>query len=406
MTRFTLKVLCTTVLLTLSAYALVACLLHDFYFSAFGCLLVQVFLIIYIVSMQKHLLSTMLGTIELIRMGDTSDRVSSSKGRLGRTLVRELNLTFDMFRQRLQSEAIRQHYYEQVLDEVDTGVLVCKEDGEITWQNRASILMLGSMRDMPQEWIATHSAHKVTHTHHNTVYEMLVCSRKFVLDRQTYRIVSLRDIHEVLEETEIEAWQKLVSVLTHEIMNSLTPIIGLSESADGMDERADSALAVIHRRSKGLLEFVNNYRKLTRIPQPQMESVPVQEYFNDLEQFYGDRIRCNVSPSALEVYADPRQLMQVLVNLVKNASEASNGVIELNASRMADGNIEISVRDYGHGILPEVMDSIFVPFFTTKAQGSGIGLSLCKQIVKQHHGRLQVKSSPGRGSTFTIVLPQ
>ena len=406
MTRFTLKVLCTTVLLTLSAYALVACLLHDFYFSAFGCLLVQVFLIIYIVSMQKHLLSTMLGTIELIRMGDTSDRISSSKGSFGRAIVRELNLTFDIFRQRLQSEAIRQHYYEQVLDEVDTGVLVCREDGEITWQNRASILMLGSMRDMPQEWIATHSAHKVTHTHHNTVYEMLVCSRKFVLDRQTYRIVSLRDIHEVIEETEIEAWQKLVSVLTHEIMNSLTPIIGLSESAEGMDERADSALAVIHRRSKGLLEFVNNYRKLTRIPQPQMESVPVQEYFNDLEQFYGDRIRCNVSPSALKVYADPRQLMQVLVNLVKNASEASNGVIELNASRMADGNIEISVRDYGHGILPEVMDSIFVPFFTTKPQGSGIGLSLCKQIVKQHRGRLQVKSSPGRGSTFTIVLPQ
>ena len=406
MTRFTLKVLCTTVLLTLSAYGLVACLLHDFYFSAFGCLLVQVFVIIYMVSLQKHLLSTMLGTIELIRMGDTSDRVSSSKGSFGRAIVRELNLTFDIFRQRLQSEAIRQHYYEQVLDEVDTGVLVCREDGEITWQNRASILMLGSMHGLPQEWIATRSAHKVTHTHHNTVYEMLVCSRKFVLDRQTYRIVSLRDIHEVIEETEIEAWQKLVSVLTHEIMNSLTPIIGLSESAEGMDERADSALAVIHRRSKGLLEFVNNYRKLTRIPQPQMESVPVQEYFNDLEQFYGDRLRCNVSPSALKVYADPRQRMQVLVNLVKNASEASNGIIELNASRMADGNIEISVRDYGHGILPEVMDSIFVPFFTTKPQGSGIGLSLCKQIVKQHRGRLQVKSSPGRGSTFTIVLPQ
>ncbi|MBQ3131063.1 MAG: HAMP domain-containing histidine kinase [Bacteroidaceae bacterium] len=405
MTRFTLKVLCTTVLLTLSAYALVACLLHDFYFSAFGCLLVQVFLIIYIVSMQKHLLSTMLGTIELIRMGDTSDRVSSSKGCLGRALVRELNLTFDMFRQRLQSEAIRQHYYEQVLDEVDTGVLVCREDGEITWQNRASILMLGSMRDMPQEWIATRSAHKVTHTHHNTVYEMLVCSRKFVLDRQTYRIVSLRDIHEVLEETEIEAWQKLVSVLTHEIMNSLTPIIGLSESADGMDERADSALAVIHRRSKGLLEFVNNYRKLTRIPQPQMESVPVQEYFNDLMEFYGQRLRCNATPSTLEVNADPRLLMQVLVNLVNNASEAGPGPIDINVARNANGHIEISVRDYGQGILPEVINSIFIPFFTTKPQGSGIGLSLCKQIIQRHGGRISVKSQPQHGSVFTITLP-
>lgn len=410
MTRFTLKVLCTTVLLTLSAYALVACLLHDFYFSAFGCLLVQVFLIIYIVSMQKHLLSTMLGTIELIRMGDTSDRVSSSKGSFGRAIVRELNLTFDMFRQRLQSEAIRQHYYEQVLDEVDTGVLVCREDGEITWQNRASILMLGSMHGLPQEWIATRSAHKVTHTHHNTVYEMLVCSRKFVLDRQTYRIVSLRDIHEVIEETEIEAWQKLVSVLTHEIMNSLTPIIGLSEPKESHSSNtateAEQALSVIHRRSKGLLDFVNNYRKLTRIPQPQCEAIPVQEYFNDLEQFYGDRLRCNVSPSALKVYADPRLFMQVLVNLVKNASEAGDGVIELHACRQADGSVEISVRDHGIGILPEVLNSIFVPFFTTKPQGSGIGLSLCKQIVKQHHGRLQVKSSPGRGSTFTIVLPK
>ena len=410
MTRFTLKVLCTTVLFTLSAYALVACLLHDFYFSAFGCLLVQVFLIIYIVSMQKHLLSTMLGTIELIRMGDTSDRVSSSKGSFGRAFVRELNLTFDMFRQRLQSEAIRQHYYEQVLDEVDTGVLVCREDGEITWQNRASILMLGSMHGLPQEWIATRSAHKVTHTHHNTVYEMLVCSRKFVLDRQTYRIVSLRDIHEVIEETEIEAWQKLVSVLTHEIMNSLTPIIGLSEPKESPSSNtateAEQALSVIHRRSKGLLDFVNNYRKLTRIPQPQCEAIPVQEYFNDLEQFYGDRLRCNVSPSALKVYADPRLFMQVLVNLVKNASEAGDGVIELHACRQADGSVEISVRDHGIGILPEVLNSIFVPFFTTKPQGSGIGLSLCKQIVKQHHGRLQVKSSPGRGSTFTIVLPK
>lgn len=405
MTRFTLKVLCTTVLLTLSAYALVACLLHDFYFSAFGCLLVQVFLIIYIVSMQKHLLSTMLGTIELIRMGDTSDRVSSSKGSFGRALVRELNLTFDMFRQRLQSEAIRQHYYEQVLDEVDTGVLVCREDGEITWQNRASILMLGSMHGLPQEWIATRSAHKVTHTHHNTVYEMLVCSRKFVLDRQTYRIVSLRDIHEVLEETEIEAWQKLVSVLTHEIMNSLTPIIGLSESAEGMDERADSALAVIHRRSKGLLDFVNNYRKLTRIPQPQCEAIPVQEYFNDLMEFYGQRLRCNATPSTLEVNADPRLLMQVLVNLVNNASEAGPGPIDINVARNANGHIEISVRDYGQGILPEVINSIFIPFFTTKPQGSGIGLSLCKQIIQRHGGRISVKSQPQHGSVFTITLP-
>ena len=406
MKRFSLKIIWLTILMLLACLALVVCAMKGFYVTAIGCTIALLSLTLYIIYMQKKALTSVCEAIELIKVSDMSDRVMPPSGSLAHDLLQRLNITFDTYKQRQQNEAIRQHYYEQILDEVDTGVVVCKDSGEITWQNRASILMLGSMRDLPQEWIDTHSAHKVTHTHHNTVYEMLVCSRKFVLDRQTYRIVSLRDIHEVLEETEIEAWQKLVSVLTHEIMNSLTPIIGLSESAEGMDERADSALAVIHRRSKGLLEFIKNYRKLTRIPQPQMESVPVQEYFNDLEQFYGDRLRCNVSPSALEVNADPRQLMQVLVNLVKNASEASDGIIELNASRMADGNIEISVRDYGHGILPEVMDSIFVPFFTTKPQGSGIGLSLCKQIVKQHRGRLLVKSRPSHGSTFTIVLPK
>lgn len=242
------------------------------------------------------------------------------------------------------------------------------------------------------------------------MYEMLVCSRRFIVNKQDLRIVSLRDIHEVLEEQEIEAWQKLVSVLTHEIMNSLTPIIGLSEPKENEHPmptitEADKALSVIHRRSKGLLDFVNNYRQLTRIPKPQCESIPVEEYCSDLQELYGNRLHYTIVPSNLEVYADPRLLMQVLVNLVKNASESGSDTIEINSTRMANGYVEISVRDHGQGILPEVIDSIFVPFFTTKSQGSGIGLSLCKQIIKKHGGRIHVKSSPNHGSVFTINLP-
>lgn len=406
MKRFSLKIIWLTILMLLACLALVVCAMKGFYVTAIGCTIALLSLTLYIIYMQRKALTSVCEAIELIKVSDMSDRVMPPSGSLAHDLLQRLNITFDTYKLRQQNEAIRQHYYEQILDEVDTGVVVCKDSGEITWQNRASISLLGTLRDLPQHWLSNREACKVSYTNHNITYEMVVSCRKFTIDTQSYRIVSLKDIHEVLEETEIEAWQKLVSVLTHEIMNSLTPIIGLSESAEGMDERADSALAVIHRRSKGLLEFIKNYRKITRIPQPQMESVPVQEYFSDLEQFYGDRLRCNVSPSALEVNADPRQLMQVLVNLVKNASEASDGIIELNAYRTADGNIEISVRDHGQGILPEVMDSIFVPFFTTKPQGSGIGLSLCKQIVKQHRGRLLVKSRPGHGSTFTIVLPK
>ena len=406
MKRFSLKIIWLTILMLLACLALVVCAMKGFYVTAIGCTIALLSLTLYIIYMQRKALTSVCEAIELIKVSDMSDRVMPPYGSLAHDLFQRLNITFDTYKQRQQNEAIRQHYYEQILDEVDTGVVVCKDSGEITWQNRASISLLGTLRDLPQHWFSNREACKVSHTNHNITYEMVLSCRKFTINKQSYRIVSLKDIHEVLEETEIEAWQKLVSVLTHEIMNSLTPIIGLSESAEGMDERADSALAVIHRRSKGLLEFIKNYRKLTRIPQPQMESVPVQEYFSDLEQFYGDRLRCNVSPSALEIHADPRQLMQVLVNLVKNASEASDGIIELNAYRTADGNIEISVRDHGQGILPEVMDSIFVPFFTTKPQGSGIGLSLCKQIVKLHRGHLLVKSRPGHGSTFTIILPK
>jgi nitrogen fixation/metabolism regulation signal transduction histidine kinase len=343
-------------------------------------------------------------------MGDMSDRTTTRPGDISAALAHELDKTFDTYKQRLQSEAIRQHYYEQILDEVDTGVLVCKQDGEITWQNRASISLLGTLRDVPLSWINCTSAQKVTYNNHNRMYEMLVCSRRFIVNKQDLRIVSLRDIHEVLEEQEIEAWQKLVSVLTHEIMNSLTPIIGLSEPKENeyptpTITEADKALSVIHRRSKGLLDFVNNYRQLTRIPKPQCESIPVEEYCSDLQELYGNRLHYTIVPSNLEVYADPRLLMQVLVNLVKNASESGSDTIEINSTRLANGYVEISVRDHGQGILPEVIDSIFVPFFTTKSQGSGIGLSLCKQIIKKHGGRIYVKSSPNHGSVFTINLP-
>lgn len=410
MTRYSIKIICLTLVLTLTAYALVACLHREYYFSALGCLLVQLGLIANIIRTQRHFLTSAHNTLERIRMGDMSDRTTTRSGDISAALAHELDKTFDTYKQRLQSEAIRQHYYEQILDEVDTGVLVCKQDGEITWQNRASISLLGTLRDVPLSWISGTSAQKVTYNNHNRMYEMLVCSRRFIVNKQDLRIVSLRDIHEVLEEQEIEAWQKLVSVLTHEIMNSLTPIIGLSEPKENeyptpTITEADKALSVIHRRSKGLLDFVNNYRQLTRIPKPQCESIPVEEYCSDLQELYGNRLHYTIVPSNLEVYADPRLLMQVLVNLVKNASESGSDTIEINSTRQANGYVEISVRDHGQGILPEVIDSIFVPFFTTKSQGSGIGLSLCKQIIKKHGGRIHVKSSPNHGSVFTINLP-
>ena len=211
-------------------------------------------------------------------------------------------------------------------------------------------------------------------------------------------------------------------------MNSLTPIISLSETlsergvpvtlkdAAGEKEYAVmlQAMQTIHRRSKGLLGFVENYRRLTRLPAPVCASVPVRELFTDLQKLFPDEtIHFELPPLEKTLDVDRAQIEQVLINLLKNAREASarreTPKIEVKAvfapkvtSPLTAWRCTITVRDNGEGILPEVQDKIFVPFFTTKTAGSGIGLSLCKQIMNQHGGNITVYSEPGKGSCFTL----
>ena len=203
----------------------------------------------------------------------------------------------------------------------------------------------------------------------------------------------------VVAEAETEAWQKLIRVLTHEIMNSIAPIISLSEtvteraSSNGLNERDYSimlqAMQTIHRRSKGLLDFVENYRKLTRIPVPMQQLFPVSSLFDDLRGLYpagAVSFSFSVRPVDLRIYADRAMIEQVLINLLKNAVEAcqerSYPEVRVNAFRR-EGVPVITVSDNGYGIVPEAMDKVFVPFFTTKQGGSGIGLSVCRQIMNR-----------------------
>ena len=237
-----------------------------------------------------------------------------------------------------------------------------------------------------------------------------------------------KDIGVLLARNEVESWQRLTRVLTHEIMNSITPIISLSETlsergvpvalkdAGGEKEYAVmlQAMQTIHRRSKGLLGFVENYRRLTRLPAPVCASVSVRELFTDLQKLFPDEtIHFELPPSEKILNVDRAQIEQVLINLLKNAREASGRReeprIEVKAafapkvtSSLTSWRCTITVRDNGEGILPEVQDKIFVPFFTTKTAGSGIGLSLCKQIMNQHGGNISVYSEAGKGSCFTL----
>lgn len=236
-----------------------------------------------------------------------------------------------------------------------------------------------------------------------------------------------------LDQAETLAWQKLIRVLTHEIMNSITPIISLSETlcpTQSVEEewmkdpsrlhKVVKGLEIINRRSHGLLEFVQNYRQLTRISLPDKKPFLAKELLSDMRGLYPNpEIHFMPTSADLMLIADRAQLEQVLINLIKNAIEAvrddqENATddvprrqprIEVEIKKQKNDYVRITVTDNGPGIAPDVQERIFIPFFTTKPQGSGIGLALSRQVIQLHRGQLNVQSTPQKGTTFTIMLP-
>jgi len=259
--------------------------------------------------------------------------------------------------------------------------------------------------------------------------QLSIYATGFVLHKQQLMLVAMQDIQGALEEKEMKSWQNLIRVLTHEIMNSITPIASLASTAHGLlkDERecelpeslnetigdVRHALNTIEKRSKGLLTFIENYRKLTRIPKPDFKIVSVKDLFERVEHLMKDQFQAHsiefkkqIDPLSLSLTADQALIEQVLINLCKNAVEALNGVarpkIKLKAGTDAHGNPVIKVIDNGRGIPEDVAGRIFIPFFTTRQQGSGIGLSLSRQIIRLHKGTIGVTSTPNEKTVFKL----
>ena len=246
---------------------------------------------------------------------------------------------------------------------------------------------------------------------------------------QVFNLISVQNIQAELEEKEMEAWQNLVRVLTHEIMNSITPISSLASTANDIlnqcdgagEENLDSetrhdireAVRTIQRRSVGLLHFVETYRKMTRIPKPVFRVFKVTDLFSRLQRLMKNELEekgigmsWSVEPKSLELTADPELIEQVLINLVLNSIQAlegrTAGRIKVSARLDSSGRPVIQVRDNGPGILEEVREKIFIPFFTTRRDGSGIGLSLSRQIMRLHRGTISVQSDPGVETCFNL----
>ncbi len=350
------------------------------------------------------------------------------------------NVIADKFRDIRKEKEAQFQYLQAIVEHVDTGLVCFDQSGGTVLMNRSlqRLLHKSYFPDMASvrrfspplfesmETLQPGERRLVRVVVNDQILQLAIRVTILKLEETEYHLYAIQNISAELEEQEVQSWQKLIRTLTHEIMNSVTPVASLAATASDMVGRfsafdADSAedirtaVRAIQKRSEGLLHFTETYRQLTRIPPPKFREVdPVALLEGVLILFKSSLKEKNVElkrqfPAVpLAVQADPELLEQVLINLLKNAMEAvattAEPKIGVSVSKNEEGVLAIQIADNGPGIPLALQEQIFVPFFSTKNEGSGIGLSLCRQIVQMHKGKLSVVSAEGGGAVFTIRL--
>ena len=310
-----------------------------------------------------------------------------------------------LFLQHTREEQMdREKYYEQILNAVDTGILVVDSHDNILQHNQAALRLLNTdvLTHMNQVKGKLKDEHLAKH------------ETQAMLKDKHVRIIALSDVSHELSNQEVDSWIKLIRVLTHEIMNTITPVTSLSETLLTRvteDKDLKQGLETIHKTGTELLAFVNNYRRFTHVPQPQPALFYVEPFLERMAMLCNHEVEISVSPKDLLAYADESLLSHVVTNLLKNAVEAFKekrklSFIRLQAYANAQESIIIDVSNNA-GLIPEdVASHIFIPFFTTKPEGSGIGLSLSRQIMRVSGGSLSLHQDKAQGiTTFRIIIP-
>jgi len=335
-------------------------------------------------------------------------------------------------------------FLQSVVDHVDVGLLSFDINGRIEIYNRAAnrYLTVRQPRQLSSLNTIDDELFKIINTikpgqeilHKMKLDNLLQCilvkATQLKFESNIIKLVSFQDITNELDKKELDSWQRLIRVLTHEIMNSISPITSLTTVISGYFKKKDdenpvppekidnqiiaktlSGLDTIEETGKGLLDFVDKFRSLTSLPKPDLSRFTIDSLFRKckllMESNISNSIKIivSVNPEDIAIEADYAQVEQILINLIKNAIEAlsgkKNGTIHLKAFYSDDGTL-IQVEDNGVGIPADIIEDIFVPFYTTKENGSGIGLSLSKQIMQNHGGTISVNSAPDKGSEFTL----
>jgi two-component system nitrogen regulation sensor histidine kinase NtrY len=364
-------------------------------------------------------------------------------------LSAELNNTITAF-QRIKADKEANHLYLQSLvAHMRIGIITFNEAGEVNLINQAAKDLLqvphltgiqALQRVSPElvtamETLENEESKMVVLTGPEEQLLLTVKASTFRLQGQLLKIISLQNIRSEMEEKELDAWQKLIRVLSHEIMNSITPVISLTnsigtlvetelvkrENKGELDEEVildiRTGLQTIEKRSEGLLHFVDKYRKLTRIPKPRLQRLDLNQLLNSIKQLLSREFResqvqllVRLPGAPLLINADADMIEQVVINLVKNGLEACQDCpepqveIKAFADPQENNRVKVEIKDNGKGIPAEIMDQIFVPFYTTKRHGSGIGLSLSRQIMRLHKGSLRVSNTAPGQTVFTLVF--
>jgi two-component system, NtrC family, nitrogen regulation sensor histidine kinase NtrY len=386
--------------------------------------------------------------LESIRHSDFSSSFSDrGLGRSFEGLNRAFNEVIREFRKNRAEKEEHYNYLLTVVQHVSIGIIAFRKDGKVDIINNAvkRLLRISNLKqiqdldsvkqELPGLLLNMKAGEKqlIKMVVEDELQQLSVYATEFRMRGEEFLLVSLQNISSELEEKEIESWQKLIRVLTHEIMNSITPISSLAstvqdilieESDDNFSireldeddvESIQQALSTISSRSQGLLTFVETYRNLTRIPRPNFRYFEVRELFDRAHVLlkpkmdkYGIVCNARLFPEELMITADPDLIDQVVINLLLNAidavKESLQPEIAVTASINASGRVSIDFADNGSGIKPDILDKVFMPFFTSKKEGSGIGLSLSRQIMHLHKGTISVKSRPGEGAVFTLVF--
>ena len=346
----------------------------------------------------------------------------------GRKFNRTLNRLRNIFDKERHEIIEQEKYFGMMLDHVRTGVAVIEKDGRVNYCNQTALTLLGiatfsHIRQLRQVSESLYNAfltvtddaeERASYYNESGKMTISLTASSALIGKTQVRVVAFNDISSEIAENEQESWSKLIRVLTHEIMNTVTPIASLSETLlkfDGVDDEVRNGLDTISQSSKGLIKFVDSYRNLTRIAPPVKKAF----YFKELadrvmnltnEQALLSGVYCTYTEKTDDIilYADEGQITQIMLNLVKNAIQADAKTVEITAEINPSEHIIINVFNDGSPISKESQEEIFVPFFTTKQDGTGIGLSLSRQIMRMHNGSISLTRSDENGTVFTLLF--